>query len=152
MKWGDRHQNGCSDANCLKVHPTVCSNSLDLICLDRKCASKLHTFKCKRSNPSSPKRAPLRNRQVVGPSGGPNGPVHGRGGAHPNPWMVNPRQSAPQHDSVPPQSFQNVTVQPQLEAYMTRMRHEMWEEMRVMRTLLSRELQLAQQGGPRPSY
>ena len=36
-----------------------------------------------------------------------------------------------------------MTVQPQLEAYMFKMRQEMQEEVRVLRSFLAREIQLA---------
>ena len=50
------------------------------------------------------------------------------------------------------QGFQGVTVQPQLEAYLQKIRLELLGEVQVLRTLLTRELQVAQQGGLRPSF
>ena len=57
-----------------------------------------------------------------------------------------------QKSSSDNQNFQKMTVQPQLDAYMTMMRQELWEEVRVMRSFLAREIQLSQQVGLRPSY
>ena len=48
------------------------------------------------------------------------------------------------------QDFQRVTVQPQLDAYVMQMRQELREEVRVLRTFLAREIQLAQQEQYRP--
>ena len=92
LKWGDRNAMGCSDASCCKVHPLVCTKSLDLKCFDKTCSFKLHTKRCKRS-PPSPKSVknrvftpqPRSNRPPVWEGG--HG--HGLGGvAHP------PRTSA----------------------------------------------------------
>ena len=69
-----------------------------------------------------------------------------------NPWMSKTSQFAKSNDHVPVQGFQKLTVQPQLEACMTKMRLEMWEELRALRTFLARELQLAQQERIRHSF
>ena len=76
----------------------------------------------------------------------------GKGGVRHNPWMSKPSQPAQSKESVPAQGFQKLTVQPQLEACMYKMRQEMWEEIRVLRTFLARELQIAQQEGTRHSF
>ena len=43
-------------------------------------------------------------------------------------------------------------VQPQLEAYVQKIRLELLGEVQFLRTFLAREIQLIQQGGHRPSF
>ena len=178
MKWGNRHQNGCSDAECSKVHPLVCDKSLDLKCFDRACPYKLHIFKCKRSDIPPSRVNTGRDRQHhsggqgqgqghssgQGHSGGQGQKGNGRGNFPFHPWEAPvpghpPQQGHGGGHGVPApatgssnQSFQKVTVQPQLEAYMCRIRKDLWQEVGFLRSFLARELQLAQQEGIRPSY
>ena len=84
------------------------------------------------------------------------------GGVPIPPWQTQPDKStqlgrksrgkSQQKPSQQGQGFQKMTVQPQLDACMSMMRQELWEEVRVLRTFLAREIQLAQQVGLRPSF
>ena len=49
MRWGSKHERGCSGTTCGKLHPTVCPKSLNLKCFDRLCPWKLHTQRCLRA-------------------------------------------------------------------------------------------------------
>ena len=164
MKWGDRNEQGCSDADCSKVHPLLCDKSLDLKCLAKSCPFKLHTIKCQRLKSAPTKdfsgggtrerlgsqhqrRVPVNPWQSSGQSGQASKAATGRGQAG---GGASRQKSS--SDNQNNQNFQKMTVQPQLDAYMTMMRQELWEEVRVLRSFLAREIQLAQQVGPRPSY
>ena len=48
MKWGNKHEKGCSSSTCEYVHPFLCPKSLDLKCVDQTCPYKLHTLNCRR--------------------------------------------------------------------------------------------------------
>ena len=174
MKWGDRSDKGCSDGDCSKLHPLLCDKSLDLKCFAKTCPHKLHTLKCQRrvisKDPNSDRTWP--GFQSRSSSSNINSGVN-TGSVPPNPWQTQHNHSpsthlgragAPAANSSPAgpppssspggqnfQHFQKLTVQPQLEAYMYSLRQEMLEEVRVMRTFLAREIQLAQLEGLRPS-
>ena len=132
MKWGDKHVNGCKVQNCLKLHPELCVRSLALECYDRGCQAKLHTKKCKRSffkhrndygtAPQHPRQ--LQGGQRVSPGHRPVGQTYRNNqGRFPNRNQHLPENSSrsarpqvwQQQDN---QNFQNLTVQPQLEAVM----------------------------------
>ena len=152
MKWGDRNESGCKDAECDKVHPLVCDKSLELKCFDKDCAYKLHILKCKRVNTSV--RKPVHDA-------GPGAQPQQRAGRDPprhapviQPWQKNNSSSNQQVSSTevinPSQNFQKMTVQPQLEAYMKVVRQELFQELMFLRSFLARELQFAHQEGFRP--
>ena len=164
MKWGDRNERGCIDAECGNLHPLICDKSLDLKCFAKTCPHKLHTLKCKRISaqsdnpwPGGPPEQAHHQKKIRKKSNGKTSP-------NINPWQVKPdhsyqgqveppNQGGKQHaQPTNDQGFQDVTVQPRLEAFMFKMRQEMWEEVRVLRTFLAREIQLAQQVGLRPSF
>ena len=167
MKWGNRHENGCKDTKCDKLHPLLCEKSLDLKCFSDSCPHKLHTLKCKRktqqsdsktSNFSGPGSRSQRGSTPachrVSPwqdTPAPQG-VQAAANQRSGVWQGTPAPQGTQAAAnqrggvqVQPTSlyFQEMTVQPQLEAYMFKMRQEMQEEVRVLRSFLAREIQLA---------
>ena len=132
MKWGDKHVNGCRVPSCPKLHPELCVRSLALECYDRNCHYKLHTKKCKRTfykqrNDYEPVSRPQRRHQGGHSLYAGHRPTaqfnrNNRGRCH------NRNQGQSEHSSRPAmpqvwqsqsnQNFQNLTVQPQLEAVM----------------------------------
>ena len=136
MKWGDKHPKGCKLSQCPKLHPDLCVRSLALECYDKKCEARLHTKKCKRSTPK-----PAKSHQPGAGQGQPKSRT-GNSGTYPRPVQRRqnsgnggqnrdpvPREQQQKTDGQGPiqsqvwqaqanQSFPNLTVQPQLEAFM----------------------------------
>ena len=181
MKWGNRSSKGCSDAKCEFLHPLLCGKSLELKCLDKACPYRLHTQKCQRLPTSASGGQPGRGTASQGQGQHGNNKFQSRyfrNGAGINPWQNNniPSSSAArfgsaalpgsaaqpgsaiqsgrgaQSEQQPEQSFQDLTVQPKLEAYMSKLRQEMREEVKVLSSFMIREIHLAQQGGLRHSF
>ena len=165
MKWGHRNEKGCKDAEFGKLHPLLCDKSLDLKCFDKSCPHKLHTLRCKRKSVLSAddSRSGRPPGQGAQPQKNTRRQTSRRTSSNTNPWQTQPDHSHLGQAGDPTQGgkqqplhandegFQKLTVQPQLDAYMIKIRQEMWEEVRVLRTFLAREMQLAQLEGLRPS-
>ena len=170
MKWGDKHIRGCKEKNCPKLHPELCVRSLALECLDRNCAAKLHTRKCKRHT-NKPPTSWNSGQNRAGSSNRPQGskpnnrwPSHDQNYPNSKQSRNNSQTSRPpyhtgshrQQQPPPPvwqghteeQSFPNMTVQPQLEAILQTIFKQQQE---LTRSALKEVVSQLGAGGPRGS-
>ena len=76
MRWGSKHEKGCSSSTCEFVHPFLCPKSLDLKCTDQACPYKLHTLKCRRYETGNRSYTPGHRPDQFGAGQG----VHNSGG------------------------------------------------------------------------
>ena len=83
MKWGDRGDKGCKKSPCDRVHPVVCTRSLNLECLVDRCPSRIHIQRCRRRSRHPPgATGPRFNHHGGGGHQGGGGQHHGGGGQH----------------------------------------------------------------------
>ena len=138
---------------CPKLHTKLCVRSLALECLDKKCSAKLHTKRCKRSsakprdggkpnsisNQSSREQTHGGSRQGRKQGGTGQGRQRGTDQARQRATGQGRQQATGQgrqqgredRHPQPSQDFPNLTVQPQLEAFMQALMKQQQELTRI---------------------
>ena len=118
MKWGNKHEYGCKADPCPKIHPSVCPNSLNLLCEDKECKFKLHI----RKSPGSTSQTNTHKAKDTPPND--RSPTHSFGRripwprpqpsrTTPSPWL-RPSMSPFLGGTSSPQIFQPVWSNPQV--------------------------------------